>query len=148
METRAKIKDERTSSFSHLCGAADRARTGMVSLPRDFKAERPQNEDICESQKFYKTGRFCAETRQKTPEIRPFPSVPILPRFVIFPLLPKTFHTQNGRHFPMPPVFVRTLYKLPPRLFSSKFSNTPFCLNRYARCGISLSVPQVFGQPF
>ena len=38
METRAKNKDERTSSFSHLCGAADRARTGMVSLPRDFKA--------------------------------------------------------------------------------------------------------------
>ena len=108
-------------SSSHLCGAADRARTGMVSLPRDFKAECPQNKSFCKNQKTYKTGRFCAKTRQKMPEIKPFPSAPILPRFVIFPLLPKTFHMQNGRAIPVRTTLARR--KNPPRRYTL-ISNT------------------------
>ena len=81
----------------------------MVSLPRDHKAEFPRNGDISQKLKSHKIGRSCAETRQKMPKIRPFPFAPIFPRFASFPLLPKTFHTQNGRHFPMPPVFVLSM---------------------------------------
>ena len=68
----------------------------MVSLPRDHKAECPQNKSFCKNQKTYKAGRFCAKIRQKPPEIRLFPSVPILPQSVVFPLLPKTFHTKRA----------------------------------------------------
>ena len=100
--------------------------------PRDFKAERPQNGDICENQKSHQTRRFCAETRQKMPETRPFPSAPILSRFVIFPLLPKTFHTQNGQHLfrCRPFLFAHFLNKSDSDAITSIHSNSRFYLNR------------------
>ena len=91
----------------------------LSALPQLLR--RVARKDLCISQKFYQTGRFCAKIGQKTPATRPFPSAPIFSRFVIFPLLPKTFHTQTGRAIPVRTTLARR--KNPPRRYSL-ISNT------------------------